>query len=75
MKASAKKNGAPKPPRRRAPAVELKRPAALSEGIQERTAMKAYELWERRGHRQGYDLEDWFDAEEIVREELHEARE
>lgn len=41
----------------------------------ERIAAKAYELWEQRGCRQGYDLEDWLDAEAVVRKESHEARE
>ena len=41
----------------------------------ERIAQKAYELWEQRGYREGHDLEDWLDAETIVMEEIHEARE
>ena len=47
----------------------------LSEGMWERIATKAYELWEQRGYRVGYDLEDWCDAEASVRGEIHEARE
>jgi hypothetical protein len=50
-------------------------PIELSEGMREQIAMKAYELWEQRGHRVGYDLEDWCDAEASVRGEIHEARE
>jgi hypothetical protein len=38
-------------------------------------AQKAFELWEERGRREGRDLEDWFDAEAEVMEEIHEARE
>jgi hypothetical protein len=41
----------------------------------ERISKKAYELWESRGRREGHDLEDWLDAEAIVMEEIHEARE
>jgi hypothetical protein len=41
----------------------------------ERIAAKAYQLWEERGRRVGYDLQDWLDAEEAVMEEIHEARE
>jgi hypothetical protein len=41
----------------------------------ERIAQKAYELWEQRGRQAGNDLRDWFDAEDIVMEEIHEARE
>ncbi|MFA5388393.1 MAG: DUF2934 domain-containing protein [Candidatus Omnitrophota bacterium] len=31
---------------------------------------KAYELYEKRGSSQGNDLEDWLDAERLVKEEL-----
>ncbi len=47
----------------------------LPNGMGERIAQKAYELWEQRGYREGHDLEDWLDAETIVMEEIHEARE
>lgn len=47
----------------------------LPNGMWERLSMKAYELWEQRGSREGDDLRDWFDAEAIVMEEIHEARE
>ena len=50
-------------------------PVELPEGMWERIAKKAYELWELRGYREGYDLQDWFDAEAMVTEEMHEARE
>jgi hypothetical protein len=29
-------------------------------------AMKAYELYERRGRTHGHDIDDWFEAEAIV---------
>ncbi len=29
-------------------------------------AMKAYELYEKRGRSHGHDVEDWFEAEAIV---------
>lgn len=38
-------------------------------------ATKAYELWEQRGCRHGHDVEDWLDAEAVVRKEIHEPRE
>ena len=41
----------------------------------ERISRKAYELWEQRGRQEGNALRDWLDAEEIVMEEIHEARE
>lgn len=47
----------------------------LPDGMWDRIAQKAYELWEQRGCRTGHDLEDWFDAEAIVMDEIHEARE
>ena len=43
------------------------------EDRRERIATKAYELWEQRGGRHGYDLEDWLDAEALVIQSLHEA--
>lgn len=47
----------------------------LPEGMWDRIAQKAYELWETRGRRNGSALQDWLDAEQIVMEEIHEARE
>jgi hypothetical protein len=41
----------------------------------EQIAKKAFELWQDREYRDGHDLEDWLDAEAIVMEEIHEARE
>ena len=43
--------------------------------MRERILSKAFELWQERGYRDGHDLEDWFDAEASVIEEIHEARE
>lgn len=50
-------------------------PIELPEGMLERIAKKAYDLWEQRGHQEGRDMENWLDAETIVMEEIHEARE
>ena len=41
----------------------------------ERISRKAYELWVQRGRLEGNALRDWLDAEEIVMEEIHGARE
>ena len=38
-----------------------------SEALQERIQKKAYELWEQRGRVDGYNLEDWLEAERLVR--------
>ena len=45
----------------------------LSDRLRERIAKKAYELWQERGSRDGRDLEDWLDAEIIVRETSYEV--
>jgi hypothetical protein len=55
--------------------AKQQRPIELPDGMWERIAQKAYELWEERGRREGGQLDDWFDAETIVMEEIHEARE
>ena len=47
----------------------------LPDGMWERISQKAFELWQERGYRDGHDIEDWLDAETIVMEEIHEARE
>jgi hypothetical protein len=52
-----------------------RQPIELPEGTWERIREKAYELWEARGCRNGDALRDWLDAEEIVMESIHEARE
>lgn len=52
-----------------------KTPIELPDGMWERIARKAYELWEQRGRQEGNDLSDWYDAEATVMEEIHEARE
>lgn len=35
-----------------------------------RVRMKAYEIYEKRGYSHGKDLDDWLEAERIVKEEL-----
>lgn len=66
---------APRTPSPRLSPAEQKRPVELPDGMWERIAQKAYELWEARGRREGRDLEDWLDAETSVMDEIHEARE
>ena len=55
--------------------AKQQRPIELPDGMWDRIAGKAYELWEERGRRAGHDLADWLDAETAVMEEIHEARE
>ena len=43
--------------------------------VRERIAKKAYELYEQRGQQAGRELEDWLDAEELIRKEMEAARE
>ena len=47
----------------------------LPDGMWDRISRKAHELWVQRGRQEGNALRDWLDAEEIVMEEIHEARE
>lgn len=46
-----------------------------SDEVRERIAKRAYELYEQRGRQDGRELEDWLEAEELVRKEMHDARE
>ncbi|HEU4386260.1 MAG TPA: DUF2934 domain-containing protein [Blastocatellia bacterium] len=59
----------------RSPLAASPQSIELPDGMRERILRKAYELWQERGYRDGHDLEDWLDAEVIVMEEIHEARE
>ncbi|MBX3330646.1 MAG: DUF2934 domain-containing protein [Nitrospira sp.] len=56
-------------------ASRAKKPIESPDGMWERISRKAYELWEQRGRQEGGALRDWLDAEGIVMEEIHEARE
>ncbi len=56
-------------------AASERKPIELPSGMWERIAEKAYELYEQRGRQEGRALDDWFEAEAIVMEEIHEARE
>jgi len=64
-----------KKPSMRSPLAASPQPIELPDGMWERSSRKAFELWQERGYRDGRDLEDWLDAEAIVMEEIHEARE
>ena len=45
----------------------------LQESMWERIAAKAHALYEERGRREGYALQDWLDAEYIVNEKIYET--
>lgn len=74
MMSANKKSGGSKSSLRQ-PASTMNQPIELPEGMWERISQKAFELWKERGCRDGHDVEDWIDAETIVMEEIHEARE
>jgi hypothetical protein len=46
-----------------------------SHEVRERIAKKAYELHEQRGRQAGRELEDWLEAEALVRKEMEATRE
>ncbi len=75
MNVSVKKTGAAKVTPIRTSDASAQQPIELPDGMWERIAKKAYELWEQRGRREGYALQDWLEAEAIVMEEIHETRE
>jgi Protein of unknown function (DUF2934) len=62
-------------PSQRPPLAASPQAIELPDGRRERISKKAFELWQDRGYRDGHDLEDWFDAEAMVMEEIYEARE
>ena len=64
-----------KKPSTRSPLAASPQAIELPDGMRERISRKAYELWQERGCRDGQDLGDWLDAEVMVMEEIHEARE
>jgi Protein of unknown function (DUF2934) len=72
---SAAKQTREKKPSMRSPLAVSPQAITLPDGLRERISKKAFELWQERGYRDGHDLEDWLDAEAVVMEEIHEARE
>ena len=73
-KPSGKKDGAhpaiARPPDVRDPAelmalLESHTPGEL-EALRARIEERAYQLYEQRGRREGYDLEDWLEAERQI---------
>ena len=42
--------------------------------VRERIAKKAYELYEQRGRQAERHVEDWLEAEELVRKEMTDSR-
>ncbi|HEX6531316.1 MAG TPA: DUF2934 domain-containing protein [Nitrospira sp.] len=42
--------------------------------LRQRIADKAYALYEQRGRREGYALDDWLEAEHLLNQELFDTR-
>jgi hypothetical protein len=72
---SATKLTVKKKPSMRNPLAASPQAIELPDSMRERISSKAFELWQAGGCRDGHDLEDWLDAEAIVMEQIHEARE
>ena len=45
-------------------------PTMSKEDVQALIAKKSYELYEKRGRKSGHALEDWLEAERIIRGKL-----
>ncbi len=45
-------------------------PTMLKEDINSLVAKKSYELYEKRGRKSGYALQDWLEAEKIIKGKL-----
>ena len=59
-------------PSSRARVKPKQKPIELTDDIRGRIALKAYELFEQRGHG-GREMEDWLEAEAIVMTEIRRA--
>ena len=47
-------------------AAETIQPADPGQDVQEQIRLRAFELYEQRGKQEGYDLQDWLQAEEEI---------
>jgi hypothetical protein len=53
--------------------VSREKSVELTDELRERIALKAYELYEQRGHEGGRDMDDWLEAERIIMTEIRQA--
>ncbi len=53
-----------------APKRQRKKPELDENALHEMIEKKAYEMYEKKGAEQGKDLDDWLEAEKIVKREL-----
>jgi hypothetical protein len=47
-------------------AVETIPPVDFDQDVKEQIRLRAFELFKQRGKQEGYDLEDWLQAEEEI---------
>ena len=45
---------------------ELTKALATDSDVQERISFRAYELYQKRGEKDGHDIDDWLQAEEEI---------
>jgi hypothetical protein len=45
-------------------------PAMTGEDVRKLVAKKAYELYEKRGRKSGHSMDDWLEAERIIKGKL-----
>jgi hypothetical protein len=53
-----------------APKRQRKKPGLDEKTLHEMIEKKAYEMYEKRGAERGKELDDWLEAEKIVKREL-----
>ena len=53
-------------------ANDLENQDGISDAAWNLISRKAYELWEQRGRQDGHALQDWLEAERIVREQRND---
>ena len=53
-------------------ANDLENQDRISDAAWNLISRKAYELWEQRGRQDGHALQDWLEAERIVREQRND---
>ncbi len=45
-------------------------PSMTNEDLKKLIEKKAYELWEKRGRKAGHSMDDWLEAERIIKGKL-----
>lgn len=48
--------------------------AVREQELRERVAQKAYDLYEKRGRTDGYNVEDWLEGERLLSEQVADQR-